>query len=155
MLCTMVLILGGYLGRVGERTHLRQHEGAESHVEGGLLCAVRRSGGEGICHHDAEGAHGLGNLTEITADEAKRAHLIFGRSEIDVGIFHPTIVAREGPVEIYSLVSGTGFTVYAKTFVVCSDGVVEIYRNSEIFVEQIALMLHRVVGLVGDDKVVP
>jgi hypothetical protein len=37
---------------------------------------------------------------------------------------------------------------------VFSDGVVEIYRNSEIFVEQIALMLHRVVGLVGDDKVV-
>ena len=32
--------------------------------------------------------------------------------------------------------------------------VVEIYRHSEILVEQIALMLNGIVGLVGDDKVV-
>jgi hypothetical protein len=93
-------------------------------------------------------------MTEITADEAEGTHLVFGSSEIDVGVFHPTIVAREGPVEIYCFVGGTRLSVYAKTLVVLSDGVVEIYRHSEILVEQIALMLNGIVGLVGDDKVV-
>ena len=111
-------------------------------------CSLSEGDGEPVC------AVFPAAFDEITADEAEGTHLVFGSSEIDVGVFHPTIVAREGPVEIYCFVGGTRLSVYAKTLVVLSDGVVEIYRHSEILVEQIALMLNGIVGLVGDDKVV-
>jgi len=37
---------------------------------------------------------------------------------------------------------------------VFGDGVVEIYGNTKVFVEQIAFMLDGIVGLVSDDKVI-